>query len=579
MSLARRLRGVSGDIELERPLREPLAVGQRRTFQVIRLPGPGLGRKVPPGLETIDATLRLVTEHGYIYVQDGQPVEDGDIVAAGEALEEVLPTVLRFGALPQPGVDGDSHVAVVYAELPNLGGYVNDADFYPMAVAPASNEAEGVYIDIGLLRSRAVNPSVLAHELQHLVHFGVDPNEEVWVQEGLSQVAGVLVSEVSTGFLQFAAAPDTQLNVWDPTGESFANYGGAELFFRYLLHRTGDDPAILEELVAEPADGIEGVEAVLRRHVPGVTFEDFFADFVTANLANAEKGPYGYDDITVSPRLAATLTGPVEDAGSVHQFAADYIEVELPQGNAVFSFEGESTVSALGNEAHSGRGQWWSGRGDAIDSTLTRTLDLRGLTSATLTFWTWFDIENWYDYGFVEVSTDSGRTWQALPGLHTTDEDPLHQAYGPGYTGISGGAEAPDWVEEHIDLTPFAGRVVLLRFEYVTDGGVSTRGWALDDIAVPELNLLDDAEASGDWQAEGFQRIEEPLRQRFVLRLIEFGPDLRVTDIPLDDQNRAQVRLTGFGAGLERAVIVVAAATRGTSEVAPYRYSLLRPAP
>ncbi len=173
----------------------------------------------------------------------------------------------------------------------------------------------------------------------------------------------------------------------------------------------------------------------------------------------------------------------------MHQFAADYIEVKLPAGEATFTFDGADTVPLLANEPHSGRGQWWSARGDSIDTTLTRELDLTGLASATLRFWTWFDIERWFDYGYVEVSTDGGATWKALPGRHTTDDDPLRQAYGPGYTGKSGGGEEPEWVEESIDLTPFAGGRVLLRFEYVTDGGVNTPGWAIDDISVPELGL------------------------------------------------------------------------------------------
>jgi hypothetical protein len=50
-------------------------------------------------------------------------------------------------------------------------------------------------------------------------------------------------------------------------------------------------------------------------------------------------------------------------------------------------------------------------------------------------------------------------------------------------------------VKETIDLTSFAGQRVLLRFEYVTDGGLNTSGWAIDDVAVPELGWLDDAES------------------------------------------------------------------------------------
>ena len=38
-------------------------------------------------------------------------------------------------------------------------------------------------------------------------------------------------------------------------------------------------------------------------------------------------------------------------------------------------------------------------------------VDLRQVSGATLRFWTWFDIEADYDYGYVEVSVDGGKRW------------------------------------------------------------------------------------------------------------------------------------------------------------------------
>jgi hypothetical protein len=258
----------------------------------------------------------------------------------------------------------------------------------------------------------------------------------------------------------------------------------------------------------------------------------------------------------------------------VHQFAADYIEVELPSDGGIFTFDGAETVPALANEAHSGRGQWWSARGDDIDTMLTREVDLGGLSSATLRFWTWFDIERWYDYGYVEVSMDGGATWKILPGQYTTEDNPLRQAYGPGYTGKSGGGTEPEWVEESVDLTPFAGQRVLLRFEYVTDAGVNASGWAIDDISIPELGLMDDAEQDDGWQALGFQRLRGPLSQRFLVQVIELGREPQVRQISLDQDNRATIDLKGSDSESTKAVIVVAAITAGTTETAKYEYSL-----
>jgi immune inhibitor A len=580
MDLARRLRGLPAGTPRDAPPRqEPLPVGDRQTFQVVRLPDPGEARRVPPQADVIAATLRLVTANAYFYVEDGVQIDDETLERAGQRFEEVIPQVHdTFGRERSPGVDGDAHITVLFASLQNAGGYVSVDDGYPRAASPLSNEREMVYLDASTaLASDETYALVLTHELQHLVHYGTDPDEELWVQEGLSVTAETMGKGLDRLERIFLQDPDVQLNSWDPEGFYEAHYGASGLFIRYLAERTSGDgsPSVLRDLVSEPGDGIAGIEAFLSRHLPGVSFADLFADWATANYLDLDEGPYGYRGVSVQAAASESLSGSSQGEDSVHQFAADYIEVEPGGGDAVFTFDGATTVGALATEPHSGRGLWWSNRGDAIDTTLTRELDLTHLSSATLTFWTWYDIERWYDYGYVEVSTDSGDTWQVLPGHSTTDEDPLSLAYGPGYTGISGGGEEPSWVQETIDLTPFAGQRISLRFEYVTDSGLSTSGWAIDDVGVPELGWRDDAESDGDWDVRGFRLLEGPLPQRFIVRLIEMGAETRVADVPLDADNHAEIRLSGFGNDLTKAVILIAAATDGTSEPATYRYSLL----
>jgi immune inhibitor A len=502
-------------------------------------------------------------------------VDETKLEQAGQRFEEVYAWISEtFGHERSPGVDGDPHITVLIASLHNVGGYVSADDGYPRAASPLSNEREMVYLDAAIALPADENYArVLGHELQHLVHYGSDPDEEMWVQEGLSETSETMGKDLNYLERDFLSDPDVQLNAWDPEGFYEPHYGADGLFFRYLFDRAGG-PATIHDLVAEPEDGIAGIEAFLSRHLPGVSFVDLFADWATANYLDLDTGPYGYPEASVQAATSQSLSGPGAGEGSVHQFAADYIEVDPAAGDAVFTFDGATTVDVLPSGPHSGRGLWWSNRGDAIDTTLTRELDLRDLSSATLTFWTWYDIERWYDYGYVEVSTDGGDTWQVLSGRYTTEEDPLKLAYGPGYTGTSGGSEEPAWVEESIDLTPFAGQRVLLRFEYVTDSGLNLSGWAIDDIAVPELGWVDDAESDRGWEAQGFHRLEGPPPQRFIVRTIEIGNETRVSDVPLDANNHAEIRLSRFGAGLTKAVILIAAITDGTSEPATYRYSL-----
>jgi len=572
MELAVRL-GRTGGLVLPVARQTPLAYqeGQQDELTVMDA--------IAPSLRTVNATLRLITPSAYFYFQDGLDVSQEDLEEAGRDFEEVVyPTVARyFGQEWTPGVDSDRHITLLHTDLPGLGGYFSDADEYPRAVSPTSNEREMVYLATDGTKpgSDAYN-GLVAHELQHLVHWKADRTEEVWVNEGLSELAAELARGGSGSTPMAVAQPDTQLNAWGPLGSGNApHYAASYLFVRYLLEHYGGWEGA-RRLREEPADGIEGIDAYLAPF--GVTFEDVFADWLVANyLDDPNGGPYSYADAEVEVSSADTLKDYDEGEDSVHQFAADYIEVDLTEGDAVFSFDGDEAVKAIPNEPHSGLGQRWSGRGDAIDSTLTGEFDLTGLKSATLTFWTWYDIEEQWDYAYVMASSDGGSTWQILRGRQTSDENPLGLAYGPAYTGKSGGGDSPAWVEESIDLSPFAGQNILLRFEYITDEGINLDGWAIDDIAIPELAFFDDGERDGHWQAQGFQRLTASLSQRFIVRVIEMGETTSVRPLPLDAANRGEVRLSGFGSTLDKAVIIVAAASDGTTQTAPYRYSL-RPA-
>jgi len=555
----------------------PPTLGDRDEFTIVLLPPPALSRETPPTVTSVSATLRFISEHAYFYVQDRVDIPEEELAKGARVLEEVYPTVTEaFGQEWSPGVDGDPHIVLLHADLGGgAHGYFCPADEYLRSVSPLSNQREIVYLDHSIrpLGGDAYR-SLLAHELQHLIHHHHDADEELWVNEGLSEMAAGLVGGAGSFQGAFLARPDTQLNAWEQPPGDLGHYGASNLFFLYLLQRFGGAEA-LRDLVRQEADGIAGVEAFLADRGAAADFLDVFADWLVATYLDEDEGIYGYREAETSVPPVASLEGPVEGAGTVHQFAADYLEIVLPRGDATFVFEGDLTVAAVPNQPRSGSGQWWSQRGDSIDTTLTREVDLSGLTSATLTFWTWFDIERWYDYGYVEVSTDDGDTWQILRGRHSSEEDPVRQAYGPAYTGRSGGGETAEWVEEFIDLTPFAGGRLLLRFEYVTDIGFNTPGWAIDDVAVPEAGFFDDAETDGDWEARGFARLTGPLPQRFILRVIELGQEMRVRDVPLDARNRAEVRLSGFGQSLERAVVVVAATTEGTTEPAGYRYRLV----
>ncbi len=138
------------------------------------------------------------------------------------------------------------------------------------------------------------------------------------------------------------------------------------------------------------------------------------------------------------------------------------------------------------------------------------TVDLTGKASAALSFWTWYDIEPYWDFGFVQVSTDDGATWTSLPIAGTTSViDPSGMpsitANLPGFTGNSGG-----WVHKTHDLSAYAGQTIRRQFRYMTDWGTTMAGFYVDDISVVADGaplFADDVETlDAAWAAAGRTR-------------------------------------------------------------------------
>lgn len=530
---------------------------------------------------TTTATLSYVTPHLYLWVEKGSRLDQRALQRSAERFEsQTYPTDRQFfGSEWTPGVDNDPHIHILYASGlgSSVAGYYSSADEYSKLVNPYSNEREMFYINADRLQpGTEAYDSVLAHEFQHMIHWAVDRNEATWVNEGFSELASYLNGYKGGGFdYAFSRSPDTQLTSWPDPGEASANYGASFLFTAYFLERFGDQA--LRRVVSHQANGIAGFDAILAEY--GLTFEDVFADWLIANYLDDPEladGRYGYQDLAVGPpQLDQTHTDyPVRRSTTVHQYGADYIELQ-GQGDLTITFTGSTQVKLVPNNPRSGKYFWWSNRGDNSDMTLTRALDLTGLSQATLKVWLWYDIEEDWDYAYIEVSTDGGQTWDILKGRYTTDTNPSGNSFGHAYTGKSGSAdEAPSWVEEEIDLAPYAGQEVLLRFEYITDDAVNHVGFCVDDIAVPELGYFDDAEGKGQWIAEGFVRTDNILPQRFLVQLIELGPDIKVRRMELDEAQSGRLVVQDLGKKVKRAVLVVSALAPITTELGSYEYSV-----
>jgi len=94
--------------------------------------------------------------------------------------------------------------------------------------------------------------------------------------------------------------------------------------------------------------------------------------------------------------------------------------------------------------------------------TLSSPLLLPADEPATLTFWTRYELESSYDYGYIEASTD-GIQWEELGSLN-------------GYQS--------SWVQESYSLAGYAGQDIRLRFRLDTDCSITYDGWYIDDVEI-----------------------------------------------------------------------------------------------
>jgi len=525
----------------------------------------------------VRATLMVVTAHAYMYVADGVRVDQGKLEEAARFFEDrIYPTDRRyFGNERETGLDGDPHVTILHARIPGLGGYFTSVDDYPRSVQIYSNERKAIYINIEAAPPGSASYyGILAHELEHMIQWNTNRMEQTWVKEGAAEVATEAANLGGSSSMQsFLSRPDTQLNAWiDSKGDVAPHYGAAYMFISYFLEHYGGYEAAAE-LLSGDTRGPETFDRFLARRGYNLTFEDVFKDWVVANYldgAGATDPRYRYAKLNVQvPDTDRVTTSADWRDRTVHQFAADYIALSGRWSQARIQFEGDRETRVIPAPAHSGNAFWWSNRGDLVDSWMTHVFDLRAVSRATLGFWTWYDLEEGYDYGYVMISRDGGLTWTTLATPDTTTDDPNGNNLGSGFTGRSGG-----WRWESVDLTPYAGDVVVIRFEHVTDDAYNAPGFAVDDITIPEVGYSADAEDSdGGWSGNGFVRTDGRLTEPFSLQLIRMGRDgVAVEPVPVSSTGSAEIEVRNPDGRLDKAVLVVSALSRYTTEPAHYRY-------
>ncbi|RLP91590.1 M6 family metalloprotease domain-containing protein [Micromonospora sp. BL4] len=210
------------------------------------------------------------------------------------------------------------------------------------------------------------------------------------------------------------------------------------------------------------------------------------------------------DPRTISPgsnprevKLGQTSRTPID--------SEDGIKIDLPD-----------KVTTLATP-HSGTKMWHSNNDQEwADVKLSRSVDVPAAADSKFWMWNNYIIEEDWDYGFVELSTDGGTSWteqkvydEAGNVVTTPDGYPdpngrMNDFGGKKY-GLTGSTNG--WRHDYVDLSAYAGTTVQLRLRQATDEAFEERNWFVDDFSVTgggATTWSDDVEGGANgWTATG----------------------------------------------------------------------------
>ena len=215
-----------------------------------------------------------------------------------------------------------------------------------------------------------------------------------------------------------------------------------------------------------------------------------------------DKWVLGWADPLIFAQGASGRTVQLGQTSRTPRGTKDGIKINLP-----------SKVITLA-DPHSGENMWYSGSDqDWADVRLTRDIAVPNGTDARFNLWNNFVIEEDWDFGFIEVSTDGGTTWTeqkvytgadvevTTPDGYADPNGRMHD-FGDKKYGLTGDSDG--WRLDYVKLDGFAGQNIKLRLRLATDEAFLERGWFADDFSVTAggaTDWSDDAETDGDWVA------------------------------------------------------------------------------
>ncbi len=240
-----------------------------------------------------------------------------------------------FGQLPD--VAGNGKLIVLLIDVRDdyeagtkdtyVAGYFDPRD--QIALTGKSNYGDIIYID--------TNPGkiyddytlgVVAHELQHLIHYGIDQDESLWLNEGFSEFATFILGFDYRSYSIFLRDTNRPLTGFD---NSLTDYAKVGLWTFYNYKQFGLE--YLKDVVNERSNSLESYSRVLTKHGFTLSIEEVMRNWFVANLINnpdIHSGIYSYKGFQLSDIYSDHFYGSFQDEktvdGVIKNSAAQYIQ-------------------------------------------------------------------------------------------------------------------------------------------------------------------------------------------------------------------------------------------------------------
>ena len=475
---------------------------------------------------------------------------------------------------------------------------------------------------------------VFAHEYQHLLEHYEDGDEFNWINEGLSDWAQTLTGYVNPSipitqigfdshtqcFLGWlgvstpanpnprAGGPENSLTRWGDQGdgEILCDYGAAYTMMEFLHGRFGT--SFMSALHRGDADGLAGLqEAVSGMNNRKATAQELVHDWTLMVAVDgliddgAKLGGFTREKKVTAPTLHATInwdTPHAYDSPGAPSNGSDYVRLRDGGGNYLhggsidsLSFQGSSTLPtravqwtvAADPPMHTGNAALFSGAANNRDEAIVQQVVVPSGPAATLTFDSLWNEELGWDFGFVQVSTDGGGSYQSVACTDTTTETnpdalPTAKMNVPGFTGYSGG-----WKPETCSLAAYAGQTVLLAFRAFNDPSVLgenpavAAGFWVDNVMVG-TTLVSDGSSLAGWRS--FTEVRPNTVAGFTVRIISVrGNRIEVRELPLTGafELKGKTKARRFvdpNAAFVAAIVTYDDPTETSTQYAPYRLTI-----